>query len=54
MVNLNECKLGDKLKCAMANWLYMSAEPHVVRLISWFAIVLSLGMPCYMRMTMEL
>ena len=38
----------------MANWLYMSAETHIVCLISLFAIALNLGMPCYMRMTMEL
>ena len=55
MVNLNECKLGDKLKMSNGELaIYMSAETHVVRLISWFAIVLSMGMPCYIRMTMGL
>ena len=54
MVNLNECKLGDKLKMRNGELAIYVGRVHVLRLISWFAIALSFGMQCYMRMTMEL
>ena len=54
MVNLNECKLGDKLKMRNGELAIYVGRVHVLRLIPWFAIALSFGMQCYVRMTMEL
>lgn len=54
MVNLNECKFGDRLKMRNGEMaIYVGRGPHCM-LISLFAIALSLVMTCYMRMMMVL